>query len=181
MRVLTYAILGFLSRKEMTGYDITTEFKDREIGEFWVAKHSQIYPELKKLTDEELIEYKIEIQGSKLEKKVYSITEKGKKVLEEWLVKNEEELVTPKDEFVLKAYFISSISKEEARVQFENRLKMHMIKLEFLEGKYEELIKIENVTNYESDEFSHYLVLTRAREREKAYVKWLEDSIKLMV
>lgn len=69
MRVLTYAILGFLDREPMTGYDITTEFKDKEIREFWHAKHSQIYPELKKLTEEGFIEFTIQIQGSKLEKK----------------------------------------------------------------------------------------------------------------
>lgn len=79
MRVLTYAILGFLDREPMTGYDITTEFKDKEIREFWHAKHSQIYPELKKLTEEGFIEFTIQIQGSKLEKKVYSITESGKR------------------------------------------------------------------------------------------------------
>lgn len=180
MRVLTYAILGFLDREPMTGYDITTEFKDKEIREFWHAKHSQIYPELKKLTEEGFIEFTIQIQGSKLEKKVYSITESGKKVLHDWLCELNEELISPKDEFMLKAYFISSISKEQARVQFENRLRVHKVKLKFLNEKYDEMS--ENIVNIEfgTYEFCHYLVLTRARVREIAYFKWLEDSLKYM-
>ena len=180
MRILKHAILGFLdSRGEMSGYDITTEFKEREIGEFWSAKHSQIYPELKKLLNEELIEYHIEIQGTKLEKKVYNITEKGRDELKNWLTRNDKELISPKDDFMLKAYFINSVSKEEAKVQFENRLRLHEIKLGFLEVKYEEFNKENKNLSFESSEFGHYLVLTRARNREKAYVAWLEDLLKL--
>ncbi len=56
---LKYAILGLLNQKEMTGYDLMKQFEST-LCEFWSAKHSQIYPELKKLTDEGSIAYKIE-------------------------------------------------------------------------------------------------------------------------
>ena len=56
---LKYAILGLLKQKEMTGYDLMKQFEST-LCEFWSAKHSQIYPELKKLTDEGNIAYKIE-------------------------------------------------------------------------------------------------------------------------
>ena len=78
MRTLKYAILGLLMRKKMSGYDLNKEFNTALI-EFWSAKHSQIYPELKKLLAEELVEYKVEISGDVLEKKIYSITEKVEK------------------------------------------------------------------------------------------------------
>ncbi|NYC48370.1 DNA-binding PadR family transcriptional regulator [Clostridium beijerinckii] len=69
MRTLKYAILGLINRNPLTGYDITKEFNSGLV-EFWYAKHSQIYPELKKLTAEGLISYETVIQGEKLEKKV---------------------------------------------------------------------------------------------------------------
>ncbi len=167
MRVLKHAILGLLDRGEMSGYDIMTEFKDKEIRHFWSAKHSQIYPELKKLTDEGLIEFKIEIQGEKLEKKVYSITDAGKKELNKWLSTLEQEFITLKDEFMLKAYFISSIPKDEAREQFLN--------------EFEKLkVVIGDEITYESKEFGNYLVLTNALKRENRYCEWLEDSLQLM-
>ena len=50
MGVLKYAILGLLNQKSMTGYDITKEFEEK-LCEFWSAKHSQIYPELKTLNE----------------------------------------------------------------------------------------------------------------------------------
>ena len=48
MRTLKYAILGMLSRRELTGYDMMKEF-DRGLANFWYASHSQLYPELNRL------------------------------------------------------------------------------------------------------------------------------------
>ena len=81
MGTLRYAILGLLNRRDMSGYDLTKEF-ETTLAEFWGAKHSQIYPELKALADEGLIAYQIEISGTVLEKKVYSITERGRTALQ---------------------------------------------------------------------------------------------------
>ena len=64
---LKYAILGLLNQKEMTGYDLMKQFEST-LCEFWSAKHSQIYPELKKLTDEGNIAYKIEPSENGFEK-----------------------------------------------------------------------------------------------------------------
>ena len=68
MGTLRYAILGLLNRRDMSGYDLTKEF-ETTLAEFWGAKHSQIYPELKALADEGLIAYQIEISGTVLEKR----------------------------------------------------------------------------------------------------------------
>ena len=59
MRTLKYAILGLLNQKEMTGYDLMKQFEST-LCEFWNAKHSQIYPELKKFTEEGSVAYKTE-------------------------------------------------------------------------------------------------------------------------
>ena len=63
MRTLKYAILGLLNQKEMTGYDLMKQFEST-LCEFWSAKHSQIYPELKKLTEEGSVAYKMCIRDS---------------------------------------------------------------------------------------------------------------------
>lgn len=101
MRVLKYAILGLLRKGELSGYDITSYFKE-ELGQFWSAKHSQIYPELKKLTDEGFITFRTTIQGTKLEKKMYTLTDSGKQELHDWLIRHQPIPETVKDEFMLK-------------------------------------------------------------------------------
>lgn len=103
MRVLKYAILGLLEQEKRTGYDIAAAFKGA-LGQFWSAKHSQIYPELKKLVAEELIEFETVIQGEKLEKKLYRLTVKGAEELKEWMQRLEAVGVSNKDEFMLKTF-----------------------------------------------------------------------------
>lgn len=49
--LLKYILLGLITEKPKTGYDLKKEF-DTEIGEFWSVKHSQIYLELKRLEKE---------------------------------------------------------------------------------------------------------------------------------
>lgn len=50
MTTLGYAILGLLSRERLSGYDLTRGMRGR-VGNFWSAKHSQIYPELARLEE----------------------------------------------------------------------------------------------------------------------------------
>ena len=66
MRTLKYAILGLLNQKKMTGYDLMKQFESA-LCEFWSAKHSQIYPELKKLTEEGCVAYRQEASDNGLE------------------------------------------------------------------------------------------------------------------
>lgn len=176
MRTLKYAILGLVNRNPLTGYDITKTFNEGLV-EFWYAKHSQIYPELKKLTDEGLISYETVIQGEKLEKKLYTITEKGKKSLQKWLVKDEALEPTPKDIFRLKAYFCDEMDNTTLLKQFESALNKHSERLEYLESSMEELLKNKDVSKVSSPNFGDYIVLNGAIMREKNYIDWLNDCI----
>ena len=55
----------------MTGYDLMKQFEST-LCEFWSAKHSQIYPELKKLTEEGSVAYTTEPSDNGAEKKKLS-------------------------------------------------------------------------------------------------------------
>ena len=82
MGTLKYAILGLLNRKNMTGYDLSKEF-ETTLFEFWNAKHSQIYPELKSLSENGLVRYEVEIWRKRfipLRKRAGKIFINGKKV-----------------------------------------------------------------------------------------------------
>jgi Predicted transcriptional regulators len=130
MRTLKYAILGLLNRRPMTGYDIGKEF-NFQLAEFWSAKHSQIYPELKKLVDEQLIVFDIEISGDVLEKKVYKITEKGKKDFLKWLKKDEPMEQTPKNIFRLRMYFSNNLDINTRIHLLSQQLEQHQDRTHF--------------------------------------------------
>ena len=80
---LRYAILGYLSTGPGTGWDISRQF-DTGLGWFWTARHSQIYPELKKMTEDGLVTRDSETVGESLERFAYSITDRGSAVLAEF-------------------------------------------------------------------------------------------------
>ena len=98
MRTLKYAILGMIHQKPMTGYDLMQEFEST-LNEFWSANHSQIYPELKKLTKEGSITYILQQSDKGPDSKLYSLTEAGEKDFLEWLNDDEDIIKTPKDPF----------------------------------------------------------------------------------
>ena len=55
MNILSYAILGLIDKERITGYDLTKRF-NASVADFWSANQSQIYPELKKLVQPELVQ-----------------------------------------------------------------------------------------------------------------------------
>jgi len=177
LRTLKYAILGLVNRSPITGYDITKEF-NKELANFWYAKHSQIYPELKKLVDEGLLEFEIVIAGESLEKKLYSITSKGKEDFRNWLIKIEDLEPTPKDKFKLRMYFSEMFKKEELVFQLEQQLIKRNEKLHFLNNvlyTYEDTIP-----DLSTPDFGDYMVLDGAILREKAYIEWINRYLKIL-
>lgn len=175
MGTLKYAILGLLNRRSMTGYDMTKEF-ETTLFEFWSAKHSQIYPELKYLTEAGLIEYKIEIAGSVLEKKLYSITEAGRKDFQQWELLQHKIKPTHKDEFRLQLFFSDSIAPERRLSLLQSQLQEHQERLEHLRNN---LQKFSVLPPVQQTEFSDYLVLLGAIMREESCCSWLETCIRL--
>ncbi len=168
MRTIKYLVLGMINRQPMTGYDITKEL-EKEWVDFWYADHSQIYPELRRLLKEELVSFEITIQGEKLEKKLYSITKKGREDLINWILREEEDLI-PKDVFKLKVYFSEALSIEEVRNNFNNQLRKHKMKLNSIKNEIEKIDKLD----YElTSDFCNYVVMQGAVFREEAYIAWL--------
>ena len=107
---LRFALLGLLDRAPSSGYELTLRFEEG-IGSYaWSAKHSQIYPELKKQTDEGLIE--ITDLGAR-GRKTYSITTAGREQLRQWLL-SPPSSTGVRNEFVLRLFLLSSLSRDEA-------------------------------------------------------------------
>lgn len=78
---VTTLCLGALVFGEATGYEINKMFEDGPFSHFLDASYGSIYPALTRLTDEGLVTCKAEQQERRPDKKIYSITEKGRKSL----------------------------------------------------------------------------------------------------
>lgn len=79
---LRYAILSLLADRPDTGYDLTKRFEGMLSSHAWHASHSQIYPELRRMTDDGLVEV---IEEGARRSRTYTITDAGRAALREWL------------------------------------------------------------------------------------------------
>lgn len=177
LRNLKYAILGLVNREPMTGYDIKKAFDSRGLTNFWHAEHSQIYPELKKLVAEGLVEYETVIRGEKLETKLYEITDAGRKDFHDWLRDDVEIERTYKDIFRLRTFFNDSMSKEEYLVLLRSQLQQHIDKRDMLKAFLD--TDFRKLPHFNTRQMGDYLVLDGAVRREKTYVEWLEHCIRV--
>ncbi len=80
--------LGILALGDATGYEIKKMVAEGSFSFFSEASYGSIYPALTKLTEEKLIDCRAEQQEKRPDKKVYSLTPDGRKVLEKALTKD---------------------------------------------------------------------------------------------
>jgi DNA-binding PadR family transcriptional regulator len=73
---LRFAILATLSAGPRTGYDLTQRF-DSTVGHIWHAPHSQIYPELRRMEQADLVAADEVPRGPRGTKRVYRLTGAG--------------------------------------------------------------------------------------------------------
>ena len=110
---LPHALLGLLLEKPMTGYSLKQIF-DRSIQHFWQAHLSQIYRELNKLENQQLLQSSIEPQEGKPDRRIYHVTPAGKTVFLDWLHHFPDELKDPvRCDFVTRMFFGSYLDRTE--------------------------------------------------------------------
>ncbi len=108
---LRYALIGVLEARPMTGYELS-QFFDHSTAWVWSAPHSNIYPALRKMQSEGLLEAATDIKGEKLERTSYSITEEGRRQLREWIVSDPG--APARDPILLRMVFADIVDSEEA-------------------------------------------------------------------
>ena len=82
---IKYAILGLLSWKPSTGYDMKKVFEESSIM-YWSGNNNQIYKALIQLLDEGLVTNEVLHKESTPSKKLYTITSEGSAALKEWVL-----------------------------------------------------------------------------------------------
>ena len=100
---LPHALLGVINYIPLTGYDIKTAF-NASINMFWNASLPQIYRTLHQMEKNGWALSGIEQQEGKPNRKIYKITNKGKKELRKWL-SEPFEIHQVKDKMMIKVFF----------------------------------------------------------------------------
>lgn len=98
-----FAILGLLAEAPRSGYDIKKEVEE-SLSHFWYESFGHIYPMLHRLRDRGLVAHSVERRDGRPDRKVYSITEDGRKALEDWFAEPSA-VQRPRNEVLLRIFF----------------------------------------------------------------------------
>ena len=95
-----YVLLGGLSiQSNLSGYELHQAIKEN-FGSFWGESYGQIYPTLKRLVAEGLIEASGSATAGKKRRQTYALTDAGRVCLREWLAQPFQN-DPPRNEFML--------------------------------------------------------------------------------
>ena len=106
---LKFALLGLLAESPKYGYEIKRQF-EAAIGNAWSVSYGQLYPTLRRLSEQGWVTKRTEPGKKAAEKNIYSITDKGRRKLDEWLLKPVKSSYRVKDEFTLRFLFFSKVA-----------------------------------------------------------------------
>ncbi len=113
-------ILGFLSKKDLTVYDIKIAM-DKSISKFYSNSFGSINPAIKKLETQLLITCSEQIEKSRL-KKTYQITPLGIQNYKEWISQPIKQ-GRIKDEVLIRLFFLGDSNKKEQTTLITDYLK----------------------------------------------------------
>jgi PadR family transcriptional regulator AphA len=108
-----YAILGLLENQPMHGYEMFQQFQNGTLGQIVHLEMSQMYAFLKKLESLGYIEAELEPQGARPPRKIFHLTDLGRKKFFEWLTTPVERPREIRLQFLIKLYFVQRIIPEQ--------------------------------------------------------------------
>lgn len=167
---IDYAILGLLSHEDLTGYEIKKRM-DTSLKYFWGASYGSIYPALSDLVHRGLADKRNGAEN-KRNKIIYSITEKGRNYLKEWL-----QIPAKRDELRYETLLKLFFGNEAGALQAISHIDAFQEKIEkelpYLLGAAETLRE-----NMDVDNTHRYYLLTVefGIKAYRAYLEWCEEA-----
>lgn len=152
-----FVLLGLIADGPKTGYEIKKTI-ERSIGYFWQESYGQIYPVLHSLHKENYITKKSVTQSNKPDKIIYSITESGLRLLNDWINSPVSNLQY-RNELLLRVFFGSISDSGQIINILQEHIESCTLQLKnFLEVK--KLLKTNSMVNAGPIENSTYSMLT---------------------
>ena len=172
---LKHALLGFINYGPMTGYEIK-KFFDTSVAHFWNAELSQIYPALKAMESDGLVEMKVEVQEDRPNRKEYSITEKGRRELLDWLAQPAEREQV-REPILIKVFFGAALRKDELLEVLRTEAEAKRQYLYYLEQGCSMIGKFAEAIGLNRDAVFWRLTVDAGQRHCRAELEWLEAAV----
>lgn len=173
---LKHAILGFLSFKSFSGYDLKKAF-DNSVRHFWPANQSQIYRTLSQMTDDGLVEKEVIEREERLDMKIYSITKAGRSELHDWLATPLPEKDT-REPFLIQVFFGGKLSDKELLNLLHHEKKIAEESLLAYDAVHQASTAQPSSINDPRAFFLSMLTLEYGIKSNRALLEWLNSAIK---
>ncbi|MBU2510139.1 PadR family transcriptional regulator [bacterium] len=165
---IKYTILGLLHYRDLHGYRIK-EVIEQNFGHMWTINYGQIYPNLKKMLEEELITVRELVQEGEKgpPRKMYSITENGRNEFNQWLLSSPEGNTLLRDPFLMRFVFFGFGDKKRAVEIIDDQMKVYKEQLKKREA---------NLKLWERNDIYVNLMAEFGVKMNKMLLEWLEES-----
>jgi DNA-binding PadR family transcriptional regulator len=134
-----YVVLGMLAGAPMTGYALRQQIA-HSVGHFWQESFGQLYPALRGLAAEGLVQARAMRGGPGRGSSIYSITPAGRATLERWLALPPV-LEPARNELLLKVFFAGAVPAELTARNLEavaGRVRAQQQELQAIADRWEE-------------------------------------------
>jgi DNA-binding PadR family transcriptional regulator len=165
---LGFALLSLLTRGPATGYELSQRMK-APIGHFWTANHSQIYPELARLSELGYVTSTEGVGPGPRAKKTYSLTDQGREALAEWLP--QPAAFQPRSEITLKAYAATAADHLRMAELYEQVAADASVTLANFQQEAAAM-SAEGMDDVSHPKFGNYAVLLLGIESQRALQTW---------
>ncbi|WP_299941065.1 PadR family transcriptional regulator [uncultured Microbulbifer sp.] len=168
---LRYAVLTLLDIEPGSGYDLKCRF-ERRVSHFWSASHQQMYRELHKLHQEGLLDCVEQPQEGKPDKKVYSLTGKGRAELRHWVTQP----TAPqkiREPFLMRMFAGHHLDRDDLHSALDAQLQLHREVLKNYREQNERVLNSD--TALQKRYWLAHKTLLLGIEAEKTWITWLEN------
>lgn len=170
-----YAVLGILGMGPRSGYDIK-KLTDLSTRHFWAENYGNLYPTLKRLEQDGLVTVERQAGDGKPDRKVYTVTDAGREVLQGWL-EAPVEAAPPRNELLLKLFLGRQAAPDVSAAHLE-RFRAAQEELVATFGGVERWLETEQA---DDPNLPYWLMtLSYGRHQAEALRRWSEESLETL-
>lgn len=174
---LPHAILTALLEKPSSGLELARRF-DKSIGYFWSATHQQIYRELGRLEERELIRALRSPQPTRGQKKEYEVLPAGRAELTAWVAGTEDPKPV-RDPLLLRMRAAAVVGPQGLEAELHRHRALHRDQLAEYEAIEERDFPASGAGGRETSEedLLRHLVLRGGIDMESFWIAWLDNAL----
>ncbi|MFF7309054.1 helix-turn-helix transcriptional regulator [Streptomyces sp. NPDC008137] len=176
---LRNAVMAALLEGEASGYDLAKAF-DATVANFWMSTPQQLYRELDRMEAEGLVTARVVEQERRPNKRLFSLTEAGRKAVHDYTAEPMGKPAVIRDELLVKVQCLDAGDMEAVRTAIAERMEWATAKLARYERLRQRLLDGRSEEAYfaEAERIGPYLTLLRGMSFERENLQWGDMALR---